>query len=180
MTIRKPASARVSRVFRLLLAGLLLASGPFPAPPAVAETSEEKPSISIQTLTIQPAEPTVDQLCRLTLLLENSGSEILSRLVFRVVVNGHELPTYRNQMFLTRIKPGATEPLHLYNFWTTESGRPAPTDGTLRVEVTLTEASWVKVETSEEGDAWHPIGPVSGLPISASATMPLRKNDAGT
>ena len=153
-----------------LLLALTVASGA----EAIEESQEPSPQISIQALEIQPDSPTADQLCRLTLRLRNGGSAILSRLVFRVALNGREIPVYRNHMFLTRIQPGSTETLQLFNFWTTESGRPAPADGILRVEVTLVDATWVRMETDEEGTTWYPEGPVPGLPISISTELTLR------
>jgi hypothetical protein len=70
--------------------------------------------------------------------------------------------------------------LALYNFWTGETGRPAPADGKLSVEVSLREAKWMErsVEQAEGEppvDVWTPTGMVEGLPVTASTVVTLAK-----
>ena len=66
----------------------------------------------------------------------------------------------------------------LYNFWTSESGRPAPADGRVEVLVRLREARWVEVsEVEEDGETvevWTPVGDVAGLPQTVSVTLELK------
>ena len=120
--------------------------------------------------------PGPESLVRLTVEIANRGEEIASALVFTVTVAGQPLPVYEKQVFLKAIPPGGTTELRLYNFWTGETGRPAPADGKLPVEVTLTEARWMDVSTDEEGvEVWKPLGEVEGLPVSASTVVALEK-----
>ncbi|HSL82407.1 MAG TPA: hypothetical protein VLF66_06490 [Thermoanaerobaculia bacterium] len=120
--------------------------------------------------------PGPESLVRLTVEIANRGEEIASALVFTVTVAGQPLPVYEKQVFLKAIPPGGATELRLYNFWTGETGRPAPADGKLPVEVTLTEARWMDVSTDEEGvEVWKPLGDVEGLPASASTVVSLEK-----
>lgn len=148
------------------------------APPPEAEAPE--PLLSLEAVTVE-GPPTgaplgLESLARLTVSIANRGEEIASSLVFTVTVAGRELPVYRNQVFLKAIPPGGTTELALYNFWTGETGRPAPADGKLPVEVTLTEARWTEVSEDDDGvEVWTPLGPVVGLPVSASTVVTLKK-----
>jgi len=120
--------------------------------------------------------PGPESLVRLTVEIANRGEEIASALVFTVTVAGQPLPVYEKQVFLKAIPPGGATELRLYNFWTGETGRPAPADGKLPVEVTLTEARWMDVSTDEEGvEVWKPLGDVEGLPASASTVVALKE-----
>jgi hypothetical protein len=149
-----------------LWASLATAQTPAPAPPPLA----------IEEVVIEPAAPTATTLCRLRVKLKNAGSEPASMLRFKVTVAGHELPVYRNQMFLQPLAPGQVSELKLYNFWASETGRPAPADGKMAVEVTLTEAKWMKVGPDASGvETWEPLGPVPGLPLAKSVTVALKK-----
>lgn len=173
----------MSRYAALALAVLLTApaatlSAQEEAPPPEAEAPE--PLLSLEEVTVEgpptgaPLGP--ESLARLTVSIANRGEEIASSLVFTVTVAGHELPVYRNQVFLKAIPPGGTTELALYNFWTGETGRPAPADGKLPVEVTLTEARWTEVAEDDDGvEVWTPLGPVEGLPVSASTVVTLKK-----
>lgn len=147
------------------------------APPPEAEAPE--PLLSLEKVTVEgpptgaPLGP--ETLARLTVSIANRGEEIASALVFTVSVAGRELPVYENQVFLKAIPPGGTTELALYNFWTGETGRPAPADGKLPVEVTLTEARWMEVSEDEEGvEVWKPLGEVEALPVSASTQVALK------
>ncbi|MYJ26893.1 MAG: hypothetical protein F4080_15525 [Holophagales bacterium] len=85
---------------------------------------------------------------------------------------------YENQLFLQVIEAGESEQIALYNFWTSESGRPAPADGRVEVLVRLREARWVEVsEVEEDGETvevWTPVGDVAGLPQTVSVTLELK------
>jgi hypothetical protein len=134
---------------------------PTPAPPS---------PLSITTITVTPAAPGPDTLCQLRVELRNGGDRIASELAFAVKLNGQELPVYRNQLFMQRLDPGKTATVRLYNFWTTETGRPAPADGKYRVEVSLLAARWYQVAMEKDVEVWTPVGAVPGLPVSAQAT----------
>jgi hypothetical protein len=121
---------------------------------------------------VQPGSPGIDTLCQLRVQVRNRGERIASQLAFQVRVNGHELPVYRNQLFMQALPPGEVSEVRLYNFWTTETGRPAPEDGRLRVEVVLTEAHWYSIAEDDDGvEVWSPLEAVPGLPASGTLTL---------
>lgn len=160
------------------LVALTLAQTP-PAGETSARPEGEKAAPSplvLEAVEITPPEPGVDTLCRLMVKIRNGGGQPASSLHFAVSVAGQELPVYDNQVFMQPLPPEETTEVSLYNFWTTETGRAAPADGKLAVEVTLEEARWLKVERDEEGvEVWQPLEPVPGLPLSRSVTLNLRK-----
>lgn len=146
------------------------AQAPEPAKPPA-------PLVTLESVTVEPPPgqtPGPETLVRLRVAIANRGEEIASSLVFTVTVAGHELPVYRNQVFLKALPPGETTELQLYNFWTGETGRPAPADGKLPVEVTLREARWMSVTDEEGVEVWKPLGDVEGLPASASTVVTLK------
>jgi hypothetical protein len=157
------------RPLRLFLLGLLL--GAAAALPAEAP----KPALTLEAVKVEPASPRPDTLCHLTITLKNAGAQAASALEFAVKVNGQELAAYRKRLFLTPVEPGATRELRLLNFWSTETGRPAPANGKLNVEVTLSRASWVQKASREGAEVWTPAGEVPGLPVSKSVTLTMAR-----
>ncbi len=146
------------------------------AVPARAQAPPPTAGLAIEEVVIEPAAPTATTLCRLRVKLSNDGDKPASMLRFKVTVAGHELPVYRNQMFLQPLAAGKVTELKLYNFWVSETGRPAPADGKLTVEVTLAEAQWMKVGPDAAGvETWEPVAPVTGLPLAKSVTVALKK-----
>ena len=141
--------------------------------PATAQEAEETAGLVLEGLTVEPESPAADTLCRLRVTIRNEGSEVASQLGFTVRVNDTELPVYRNQLFMYPIGPGETVEVPLYNFWSTETSRPAPSDGKLRIEVTLDEAQWMEIEMEEEVEVWTPLGAVGGLPVETSRTLTM-------
>ncbi len=149
-----------------------------PASRAQEESAEAvaKSPLTIEEIVVEPAKPAADTLCRLSVKIGNAGSEIASQLAFQVALNGQELGVYGNQLFMFPVEPGGTSELKLYNFWTTETSRSMPADGKLKVEVTLTEARWMKIADDEEGvEVWTPLGDVEGLPVSNAITLEMQK-----
>ena len=110
--------------------------------------------------------------------MRNSGDRAVYSFGFDVELNGRALPVYEKQLFLQVIEAGESAEVALYNFWTSETGRPAPEDGRLEVVVRLREARWVEVsEVEEDGETvevWTPVGEVAGLPQAASRTLELK------
>lgn len=173
----------MARITRLAAAALLLAALPpathaqEPASPS-SEAPAERPAslLTLEAVEVRGPEGQAlgpESLARLTVKLANRGERTASALVFTVRVAGSELPVYRNQVFLKAVPAGGTAELPLYNFWTGETGRPAPTSGKLEVEVTLREARWVEVKDEEGVEVWTPVGPVEGLPVAASTVVTL-------
>ena len=136
------------------------------------------PGLTLESVKVDPASPGPDTLCRLSVTLRNIGGEgakTASALGFRVKVDGHELPGYRNELFFRPVAAGATAEVRLHNFWSNETGRPFPTNGRMTVEVTLAEARWMDVKTENGAEVWTAAGPVAGLPVSKSVTLNLKK-----
>lgn len=168
------------RRFPLLLLALLLTSPLAPHARAQDEApdapEDAKPLLTLESVEVRPPEGRSlgpETLARLTVQIVNRGEKTASALAFTVTVAGHELPVYARQVFLKSVPAGETTELALYNFWTSETGRPAPADGKLEVEVTLREARWMEVSEEEGAEVWTPVGEVAGLPSSASTTVQL-------
>src|ERR1044071_1833458 len=139
-----------------------------------AEPAAKPAPLTVEAIEVKPPNPGPDTLCQLRVRVKNAGSRQASALAFEVRLNGQELPVYRKQLFLQMLAPGATGEVRLFNFWTSESGRPAPADGKLKMEVALKEARWVEVKQEGGAEVWRPAGPVEGLPSSAALTLALR------
>ncbi len=145
-------------------------------PAAVAQEPEAaEPEITIRALIVEPEKPAADTLCRLRIQLHNSGDQVASQLGFTVTINGDEVPVYTNQLFMFPLQPGTTSELSLFNFWSTETSRPMPKDGKLKLEVTLREAQRTKIEMVEGVETWTPLGEVPGLPVTASRTLEMSR-----
>lgn len=138
-----------------------------------ATVAQEAPSIAIEAVTVEPATPGPDTLCKLTVKLANSGDRTASQLDFKVSINGQELPVYGNQLFMFPVPARETVDIPLYNFWSTETSRPAPTDGKLNIEVTLAAAQWMEIKVEAEVEVWQPLGPVEGLPVSKTLALSM-------
>jgi len=162
----RPPSPRIPC---LLLLALL------PGGAATARAEAPKPSLTLEAVKVEPASPRPDTLCHLAVTLKNAGPQRASSLEFVVKVNGQELPAYKKRLYLTPLEPGATRELRLFNFWSTETGRPAPANGKLNVEVTLARASWVQKGARDGAEVWTPEGEVPGLPATRSVTLTMAK-----
>jgi hypothetical protein len=150
-------------VLVLALAPLHAAEAPKPTPPLVTLTA----------LKVEPPSPAPDTLCKLTVTLKNDSERSASRLEFRVEIGGVELPAYKARTFLAVVPPKGTLDLHLFNFWSSETSRPAPKDGKLPVTVTLLAACWVERQVGEGTETWKPLAPVEGLPSSSRLVLSL-------
>jgi hypothetical protein len=160
------ARREVSIVFRRLIAGLLIV----PAT-AVAQTSAVSSAAPLRVVAVdvQPTVAAPDTLCRLKARIRNDGSEPASELTFQVTVNGQRLAPYLNHTFLNRLEPGKETEVPLYNFWSSEAGRPFPKDGRLVIAVQLTGARWVGTRGGTARD-------VKPLPSALSVTVLPRRS----
>lgn len=186
-TVRRTSSPFVHLLFALILVGFAAAPGHAQEPEAAEGQAAEpapKALLALEEVIVRgPVEgeaPGADTLVRLSVRIANRGEAIASALAFTVEVAEQELPVYVNQVFLKPIPPGETVELALYNFWTSETGRDAPADGKLSVEVALREAKWMERTVEEaEGEppveVWTPTGAVEGLPVTASTVVTLKK-----
>ncbi|MEZ5332219.1 MAG: hypothetical protein R2991_09260 [Thermoanaerobaculia bacterium] len=155
-------------------AALLLALA---SPTVFAQDEAAKPAVVVESIRVEPEKPAADTLCKLTVTLANHGDRTASQLGFQVELNGQNLVVYDNQLFMYPVEPGESTEIPLYNFWTTETSRPTmPADGGYEVKVTLREAQWTDISMDEEQvEVWKPLGPVEGLPSSASVTLETPK-----
>jgi len=158
-----------SKRFPCLLLALLLSMA------LAARAEAPKPMLTLEAVKIEPASPRPDTLCRLTVTLKNAGAQTASSLEFVVKVNDQELPAYKKRLYLVPVGPGATREVRLLNFWSSETGRPAPANGKLNVEVTLARASWAQKGSRDGAEVWTPAGPVEGLPASKNVTLTMAK-----
>jgi hypothetical protein len=156
------------RAPRLLLALLLSVA-------AAARAEAPKPALTLEAVKVEPASPRPDTLCHLAVTVRNAGARPASALEFVVKVNGQELPAYRKRLYLAPVEPGATREVRLFNFWSTETGRPAPPNGKLGVEVTLARAAWVQRSTRDGAEVWTPAGEVPGLPATRNVVLTMAK-----
>ena len=140
---------------------------------APAVGAEKKPSLSLESVRIEPASPGPETLCRLSVTVRSSGERPASALQFTVKLNGRDLAAYKDRMYMQPIEPGAVRELRLFNFWSTEAGRPAPADGKLTLQVTLAGAAWMQKEMKDGAEVWTPAGPVDGLPVTKSITVKM-------
>lgn len=164
-----------ARVLGVVAVTVLVLAGVSPHGLAAAEEPETAPKVTVEAVVVEPAAPGPDTLCRLKVKLRNAGDRVASQLGFRVTINGQELPVYANQLFYFPLEPGGTMELPLYNFWTTETSRPAPANGKLDIAVTLLEAKWFTISDDEGVEVWKPLEPVDGLPSEASISLKLKK-----
>lgn len=137
--------------------------------------ASKPPQVTVEAVTVEPASPAAETLCRLKVTLKNAGKDYASGLELTVRLNGRELPAYKNRIFYDPLPPGATKEVKLFNFWSSEAGRPAPADGKLTVEVSLVSASWMSREVKEGAEVWAPLAAVPGLPASKSTVLRLAK-----
>ena len=166
---------RISLV--LGVAGALAAGGA--TAPSFSQESEPQAAaaLAITAVRVDPAQPSVDTLCRLKVEIENSDERVATQLGFTVTINGGKLPVYENHLFMFPLSPGAKTDLPLYNFWSTETSRPEPASGKLEIVVTLREARWMNIAMEGDTETWTPLGDVAGLPVSYSITVPMGKSD---
>ncbi len=73
------------------------------------------------------------------------------------------------------VPAGESAEIKLYNFWSTETSRPMPSNGKLEVEVTLAAAQWTKVSMEDEVEVWEPLGEIAGLPQAKSITLEMKR-----
>lgn len=169
---RRTAIAAIALALPLVLATALLPAG---VRAQEAEDAPPPPPLALESLTIEPAAPGPETLCQLRVKIANEGEKAATAFGFDVTVSGQRLPVYDNQLFLKVVPAGETVELALYNFWTSETGRPAPADGKMAVEVTLREARWVKVGDEKGVEVWDLQDEIGGLPVSTKTVVTLKK-----
>lgn len=140
------------------------------------EKEESGPLLTLEEVKIEPSAPGVDTLCQLRVKLKSSAGKTATAFDFGVSIGGSPLEVYERQLFLDAVEGGESREIRLYNFWTTETGRPAPADGKLRLAVTLREAQWVEITTEDDGtEVWTLGEKIPGLPVSKELVVELKK-----
>lgn len=153
-----------TRLLRALLLVLLL--------PVAAAAGEAPPALlTLERVAVTPTDPGPDTLCQLRVTLRNQGTQPASELAFEVRVNGQDLPVYQRHLFMQRLDPGASTEVRLFNFWSTETGRPAPASGKYEVQVALLAARWYTIAQQGDEEVWTPGEAVAGLPSRAGVTV---------
>lgn len=145
--------------------------------PVELTAQESPPPVRVVEIRIEPEKPGPDTLCRLTAVIENTSERPVSQLAFEVRLDEQPLEVYERQLFYQLLPAGESSEVRLFNFWTSEEGRPAPADGKLTVEVTLAAAQFMKVELSRDDqgeiETWTPQGEVPRLPLERSVELQL-------
>lgn len=172
---RRLAGLRRTLVILGLVAGWAGVSDARPQDDGKTKKTPTSP-LSLEAILIEPSTPAIDTLCQLRVQVKNSAKKTISALDFGVSIGGQPLKVYEQQLFLESLEPGTMAEVHLYNFWTTETGRGAPKNGKLQLEVTLREAQWVEVTTEEDGtEVWTLGDKVPGLPVVKKLVIPMKK-----
>ena len=131
------------------------------------------PPVTVEAVRVSPEKPGPDTLCKLAVRVNNRAERSVSGLGFTVKVNGIDLPVYENQRYLETIDPGETREISLFNFWSSETHRPPRKDGSLQVEVAVTEARWVEMTMEDEVPTWTLLEPVKKLPGALKVRKPF-------
>ena len=135
--------------------------------------------LSFVALDVSPERPGLDTLCRLAVQLRNDSDRAISELAFQVRLNDQVVDVYESQLFYVPLPAQTTTRVDLFNFWTTETDRPAPSSGELTVTVSLEAARFVQIETSGEGseavETWTPLEAVAAMPAERSLVLELQE-----
>jgi hypothetical protein len=163
------------RVLALLLTALAAVALELVAPRNGAQSASVP--LVLEAAIVRPDVAAPDTLCHLEARIRNSGKATASSFAFRLELEDREVGAYRDHLFLDPVEPGATRVLPLLSFWTNETSRPLPASGTIRVELTLESARWMKQEKDASGvRVWTDLGAVEGLPQTAIASVKIHKN----
>ncbi len=121
--------------------------------------------LSLESVSVEPQRPAPAALCRLAVRLKNTGARAAGAFGFRVKIDGQEETTYKAESYWVNVGPGTSETIALHNFWS-----PAA-KAAFTVEVTLLQAEWVEVKREGSASTTTPVGPVGGLPVSATQSV---------
>ncbi len=175
---RRPGGVQRAGLGSALVLGAVLAV--FPAPSAgQGSPADESPKVRLGAVLVEPRTLAPETLCELRVEVINDTETVVDALAFEVRVGGQSLSVYESQLFLDPVDPGTTKTLRLFNFWSSETGRPMPR-GAFVVEVELLEAQHLTLRTVTEKDergeevevvVWEAQGAVEGLPQKASVQL---------
>jgi len=137
--------------------------------PAVSQSS-----LRIVGIAVQPTNPGPDTLCRLRIRLLNPRKGSVSDLHLRVTGNGQRLDNFMNDSWRSLLPPGKETDVQVFNFWSSEVGRPYASDGKLVIEGRLTGARSVVHGSSNAAALADAIKPLPG-PFSVTLTRTDRR-----
>jgi hypothetical protein len=144
------------------MTGLALVSLGLLAPQAGAASSP----VSIEAVSVMPQNPGPGVLCSLSVRLKNAGTHTATDFRFRVKIDGQDVATYNGESWAQNVAPGASDAVALHNFWTATAAKAGFT-----VEVTVLEGRWADVKQEANTSTTTPIGPIEGLPVSATQSV---------
>jgi hypothetical protein len=144
--------------------GLALVSLALLAPQAHAASSP----VSIEAVSVTPQKPGPGVLCTLGVRLKNSGTHIATDFRFSVKIDGQDVATYKVESFAQNVAPGASDTIALHNFWT-----PTAPKASVTVEVSVLEGRWADVKQEGNTSTTTPVGPIEGLPVSATQSVQM-------
>ncbi len=145
------------------LAALALAS--FGAPLVLPAHAAPSP-VAIEAVTVSPASPGPGVLCTLAVRIKNGGAHSATDFRFKVRIDAEDVAVYHNQTYAVNVAAGASDSVALYNFWS-----PAAHKASFPVEVTIVEGRWADVKQEGGASTTTPVGPIEGLPVSATQTV---------
>ena len=147
-----------------------------PAPDTAAPDTAAPAPLAITAIALQPAKPAAGSLSKLRVTIANRGTRPVSGLRFRVEIAGTPLVVYERQLFIETLDPEGEHEVRLFNFWTSEPGRPLAAGDTLRLGVTLEAARFLSRDVSPEGDEILSLEEaVPGLPVKRELSIKLRR-----
>jgi hypothetical protein len=153
----------------LAILALLAASVSQQASAEKQGSSRDSSLLTMEAVEIDPAHPGPETLCKVRVRLRNKGKQAASDFGFQVTINGQQLSVYSNQVWATRLAPGKDTDLQLYNFWTSEPGRPKPKDSRPVGEVRLRAARWYDADGKPSSDV-DPLPPPRSITLTMGAT----------
>jgi len=130
--------------------------------------------VSIEAVSVAPKSPGPGVLCTLKVRLKNAGTHTATDFRFKVKIDGQEVAIYGIESYAVNVGPGASDTIALHNFWSPATAKPSFT-----VEVTLLEGRWADVKREGDTSTTTPIGPIEGLPVSATESVHLASTKEG-
>lgn len=122
--------------------------------------------VSIEAVSVAPKSPGPGVLCTLEVRLKNAGTHTATDFRFRVKVDGQDVAIYGIESYAVNVGPGASNTIALHNFWSPASAKPS-----FAVEVTVLEGRWADVKREGDTSTTTPVGPIEGLPVSATLSV---------
>jgi hypothetical protein len=121
--------------------------------------------VVVESVVVEPANPSPATLCQLKVRIKNGGAQTVSMLTFGVKIDGQESSQYKASTYAINVAPGTTGEMALQNFYSPAA--PKAFD----VQVSLLAAQWVKVTSEGTATTTIPAGAVAGLPTNSTLAI---------